>query len=188
MGFKLITGPAEEPVTLEETKTFLHVDHAAEDDLIDALIRQMRQRCEKVSWRALVTQTWKLTLEDWPWVGEYRLIKPHVAPVQSVTSITYLDPVDGTTKTLAADQYLLDATSEPATIEEAFGVTWPVVRCQAASIAVTFVAGYGTAEAVPDDIKEAIKSGVHYCYRHRDERDEQHLDALFAGFSYGEVV
>ena len=54
---------------------------------------------------------------------------------------------------------------------------------------VRFVAGFGDdGTAVPDDIKEAIKSGVHYCYRHRDERDEEYLDDLFAGLGYGEVV
>lgn len=188
MGLVLITGPTEEPISLDEAKTFLRVDHAAENDLIDALIRQMRLRCEKVTWRALVTQTWKLTLENWPARNGFRLIELPKSPAQSVSGITYVHAATGVVTTLAADQYLLDATAEPATIEEAFGKLWPNVRCQAASIAVTFVCGYGLAAAVPDEVKEAIKAGVYYCYRHRDDRDEQYLDNLFAGLGYGQVA
>lgn len=187
MGVKLLTAPAAEPVSLDEAKTFARVDHAAEDDLIDSLVAEMRQRCEKVSWRALITQTWKLTLDDWPRWGCRRCIRLPRPPVQSVTSVTYL-ATDGTRTTLAANQYLLDTTVEPATITEAYGVSWPTVRVVPGSIEVTFVAGYGLAVSVPSEIKGAIKNAVAYCYRHRTDRDEQYLDALFAGFSYGEIV
>jgi uncharacterized phiE125 gp8 family phage protein len=193
MGLQLLSGPAEEPITLDEAKLFAHVDHGAEDDLIDSLIGAGRRRCEKVSWRALVTQTWLLTLNNWPrpmWGREYvprRIIPLPKAPLVSVSGITYVD-YGGVTQTLSPSLYKVDATSEPGTVSEAYGQFWPAARTEAASVQVTFVCGYGGADAVPDDIKQAIKSFVHYCYRHRTDRDEEYLDRLFAGFHYGSAV
>ena len=73
-------------------------------------------------------------------------------PLSSVTSITYLD-TDGATQTLAADQYVVDAISQPARISRAYNVDWPDTRVQNNAVKVRFVAGYGVASAVPQCIK-----------------------------------
>lgn len=118
------------------------------DPELNALIKAVRHAAEGYTRRALVTQTWDLKLDRFPcWT--INVPKP---TLQSVTSITYVD-TDGNTQTLAADQYLVDTSSEPARITPVFGGIWPVTRWQNNAVTVRFVAGYGLAATVPDGIK-----------------------------------
>lgn len=124
------------------------------DPEISAIIKAARQSAELELHRYLITQTLDAYFDAWPWVDDRHEIR--LPPLQSVTSITYVDG-NGDTQTLAADQYLVDAKSQPARITPAYGVTWPSVRDQTNSVTVRFVAGYGAASAVPDCIKTWIK-------------------------------
>lgn len=182
MGLVQTSAPATEPITNADTRAFLRITGIHEAPLVTTLIEDARQRCERVTGRALITQTWRLTLSQWPCDRVIRLPKP---PLVSVSSITYID-TSGTTQTLAADQYRVDITTEPGTITPAYGVSWPSVRDVTASIAVTFVCGYGAATAVPAGIKERLKNHVAYCFEHRTDRDERYLDTLFEGWFCGE--
>lgn len=118
------------------------------DPLLSRLITGARTAAERITRRALVTQTWDMYLDQFP-AWEMGIPKP---PLQSVTSITYVD-TDGTTQTLAADQYRVDLKSEPARITPAFGVVWPTTRWQTNAVTVRFVCGYGLAADVPAGIK-----------------------------------
>jgi uncharacterized phiE125 gp8 family phage protein len=51
----LLTGPAIEPISLAETKTFLRVEHDDEDQLITALIAGARSHIEAQTQTALIT-------------------------------------------------------------------------------------------------------------------------------------
>lgn len=124
------------------------------DPEISAIIKAARQLAEMDLRRYLITQTLDAYFDSWTLIdGRHEIRLP---PLQSVTSITYVDS-NGDTQTLAADQYLVDAVSQPARIRPAYGVMWPSVRDQTNSISVRFVAGYGAASAVPDCIKTWIK-------------------------------
>jgi len=91
-----------------------------------------------------------------------------VPPLQSVSSITYLDN-NGDSQTLAASKYDVDASSEPGRIAPAFGETWPDTRDVNNAVTVTFIAGYTTAALVPDTIKHAIKMITGHWYENREE-------------------
>lgn len=120
------------------------------DPELSALIMAARQMAEQELRRYLVTQTLDLYLDEFP-AGEILL-----PPMQSVSAITYTDSA-GDTQTLAADQYLVDAVSQPARIVPAYGLSWPPTRDQANAVKVRFVAGYGAASAVPACIKSWMK-------------------------------
>jgi len=173
-GLKLVTGPSVEPVTLSEAKTHMRVDHDDEDSLISALIVAARERIdgkEGILNRAIIQQTWELTLDD-EFPDEIEIPLP---PLQSVSSITYVD-TDGDTQTLAADQYRVIDSVEPARIVPANDVTWPTPREQTEAIMVKFVAGHEDSGASPQDladnvpqvIKQAILLTVSHWYEHRE--------------------
>lgn len=119
------------------------------DPQIAMLITAARQEAEKELHRYLITQTLDLYLDAFPCGRDETINLP---PLQSVTAITYTD-TDGTTQTLAADLYTVDATSIPARITSAYGQSWPSTRDQANAVKVRFVAGYGAAAAVPAAVK-----------------------------------
>jgi len=133
------------------------------DPEITALIKTARHAAEGYTRRALVTQTWDLKLDSFP----YWTINVPKPTLQSVTSITYID-ADGATQTLAADQYLVDTSSTPARITPVFGGVWPVTRWQNNAVTVRFVAGYGLAAAVPDGIKAWMILRVKHLFDNSD--------------------
>lgn len=132
------------------------------DPHLTRLIVAARVTAERITRRALVTQTWALYLPMFPgW--EIAIPKP---PLQSVSSISYVD-ADGVTQTLATDQYLVDARSEPACIVPAYGLVWPVTRVQPNAVTVRFVCGYGAAAAVPAGIKNWMLMRIATLWRNR---------------------
>lgn len=187
-GLTLITAPAVEPLDIEDAKAACRILHDGLDSNIDGLIKGGRERCERITNRALVSQQWKLTLGKWPSDYIIRLPKP---PLISVDSVKYANLSTGVLTTLATSQYFVDATTEPATITPAtlssgvFAI-WPIPRIQRNAIEVTFTAGYGTSpDNVPNEIKERLKVYVAHCLNRQEETDEEYLDRIFAGFSSG---
>lgn len=162
MALKEITPPAEEPITASEAKASpsLRVAVATDDTDIAALIKTARLMAETRTMHALVTQTWELVLDGFPTGG---IVVP-MPPIQSVTSIKYID-TDGDEQTLGATLYAVDGDSIPGLIVPAYGETWPTdVRDQVNAVRVRFVAGFGAASDVPEDIKSWIKIMVGTLY------------------------
>lgn len=162
MGVMLVTAPTLDPVTIAEARAHCRADSAEEEGLIAGYILAARQHVETHLRRALLTQTWDLTIDEaWPLhhvAGRtrHRIVLP-LPPLQSVVSITYVDTT-GATQTLAADQYhVAKIDSGEWVIEPAYGVTWPTVRSQLAAITVRFIAGYGSN---PGDIPEPIRQAM----------------------------
>ena len=119
---------------------------------------------EAVTWRALIQQTWVLTLPAFPAV--IYLPKP---PTASVTSIAYIDTA-GASQTLSTDIYALDSRQEPARIVTKFGQVWPATRAQNENaVTVTFVAGYGaSASSVPEPLRHAVRLLAGMLYENRE--------------------
>lgn len=140
--------PATEPVTLTEAKAQCSVDGSDHDAMLTWLIAAARQAAESATSQAMFTQTLDLTIDAFP-CGD--IILPR-SPLQSVTAITYIDS-SGATQTLAADQYQVDAASQPPRIAPAYGLVWPTTRTQLNAVKVRFVAGYTSAALVPADLK-----------------------------------
>jgi len=177
-GLSLYAAPGTEPVSLAEAKAHLRVTHTDEDSLIAELIAAARQWFEEQTYRALVTQTWDLKLDEFP-RGEDPIRLPR-APLQSVTSITYTDTV-GATQTLAAAAYVVSATRQPGVIRPAYGYVWPEAQDKPDAVTVRFVAGYGAAAAVPAQIKAAIKLLIGQLYEFREQLTERPTQEIPAG-------
>lgn len=166
---RVVTAPDVEPVSLEEAKTWLRIDPDldADNDLVAGLITAARVRAELETQRALVTQTLEATA-DWFPDGDYAIILPR-PPLQSVTSVTYTD-ADDVSQTFT--DFAADIRREPGRVYPVYGELWPTtLRQMPGVIAVRFVAGYGAAAAVPEDLKLAIKFMVSAWYGKRNEGD-----------------
>jgi uncharacterized phiE125 gp8 family phage protein len=161
----LVTAPTVEPLQLADAKAHLRVDASHEDALIQRLIVAARRAAETATGRALCTQSWQWTADRWPCRAPITLPK---APVQSVTHVKYV-ATDGTLTTWSSAEWQADLTSELPRILPAYGYTWPSLRDQMAAVRVEFVAGYGAAAAVPEDIKAAMLLIVGHLFEHRED-------------------
>jgi len=174
MGKYLYAAPAAEPVTLTEVKSHCRIDHSTDDTLLAGYMLAARHYAETYLRRALITQTWDLLIDyDWPIEnvgnGFARRITLPMAPLASVTSVTYVDSA-GDTQTLAADQYQVSIKRQEGVIDPAYSVTWPVVRNQIDAITVRFVCGYGASGSgyVPEPIRQAMLLLIGHWYNNRE--------------------
>jgi len=164
MGLKRTVAPVQPAVTPEEAKRQISVWDGSQDDYITQLIIAATGAVERATARALITQTWRLSLDEFP-CDEIRIPRP---PLIAVSSITYVDD-NGTTQTLDTDLYSVTTDAEPARIEPAYGEVWPAARCQREAVRVTYTAGYGaTSESVPEPIRHAILLMVAHWYNCRE--------------------
>lgn len=184
-GWVVTTEPTEEPVGLDEAKAYLRVTHSADDPVISALVRKARETAERVTGKAIVEQTRRLSLSRFPLCTDHgpvcdgTTILPPGGYLQSVSSITYV-ATDGTVTTLASTVYDVDTDSMPGRIVLAYAQTWPIAREQARSVKVNYVCGWDDALLVPRDLRDRILEAVAYCYDRRSgDRDEGVLDRIF---------
>ena len=153
--FKTSVEPAIEPITLEELKNRMRIGSTCEFDAELALIlTQARKQVEQDTYRRLITQTVIGYMDQFEWLQE---IEIRLAPISSITSVTYVDE-NSVTQTYAASRYTADIISTPPRIVLATNEQpeWTEQNTPNA-VAITFVAGYGsTAATVPAAAKLAI--------------------------------
>lgn len=163
-GRELVTGPAEEPVTLSEAKIHLRVDGTAEDTLITGLIISARVTVENETNRALITQTWRYYLDRFP-CGAIRLPFGRLQSVASVKSTA----TDGTVRTLATSSYYADTKKLFGLVVLNDGYQWPADNLQPTSaVEVQFACGWTNAAALPGPLKSAILIQVGHLYENRE--------------------
>lgn len=160
MGIKVITAPAAEPVSLDDMKAHLRVDHDIEDALIGSMIAAARELVETTTGRSLVTRTLELVLDRFPG-GPIALPR---APLQAVSSLIYRDPA-GTEQTMDPAAFLVD---EIDGCVAALRYPWPSTAARFDAVRVRYVAGYGDAAAVPETFKQAMRLLVAHWYGQRE--------------------
>lgn len=163
MRLNLKTGPAAEPLNVEQAKNHLRVETSADDNLIASLITVARQRAEKETRRAFITQTWELILDRAD--AEIEIPKP---PLQSVVSIKVIAD-DGSESAVNSTIYVVDASGDsPGRVKLKPGCSWPYHR-GFASFIIEFKAGYGDgADAVPEPLKQATLQTIAHLYENRE--------------------
>ena len=153
--FKTTVEPTIEPITLENLKDRLRIGSTCDFDAeLSLILTQARKQVEQDTYRRLITQTVVGYMDEFRWVREIEL---RLAPISSVTSISYVD-LNGTTQTFASSRYSTDIISTPPRIvlktnEQVEYTEWSTPN----AVAITFVAGYGaTAASVPAAARLAI--------------------------------
>jgi len=154
MSLTLITAPAALPVSLTELKAHCRIDSSDFDTYLTQLLNAATRHVEEICWRALITQTWKITLNRFP-SGDAPIVLPR-GSLASVSSVTYLDS-DGDTITLDSADYVVSTKNEPGLIVPSYGTLWPACRDFVDSVQVQFVCGFGaTSASVPNDLRTAV--------------------------------
>lgn len=186
-GLTLTSAPVSEPIEIADVKARCRVTTSDWDGLLTSLISDERARAERVTGLRLLSQTLRLTLDEFPDAsspvsdGDTILIP---GPVQSITSVVY-DATDGTATTLSSTLYRLDSDGPVGRLSPAYGETWPATRDQVGAVRITYVAGYSSASAVPQEIRGKLLDAVAYRFDRGPEASEEWLDALFASLFCG---
>lgn len=166
MPLKLLTAATAAAVSLAEAKAHLRIDDTADDALIAALVAAATDAAEHLMGRAVMPQTWALTLDEFP--GSTCKIRLDRPPVASVTSVRYIDAA-GAQIVLPDNKYqLLTGSDYRSDIVPSWNASWPTARAQPEAVQVLFIAGYANATAVPELIKAWIKLRLGALYEHRE--------------------
>jgi uncharacterized phiE125 gp8 family phage protein len=153
---------AVEPLLVDDMILQMNAQGTLDDELIGAQIAVARAYVEDYTGTRLITQTLTLRTDDWA-----DLDALPVAPVQSISGITYVD-VDGTTHTLSATVYEARLYGLEPSVVLKYNQTWPTIRV-GSQITVTAVVGYGAAGSnVPPPIMQAMKLVAADAYRFRE--------------------
>ncbi len=175
------TQPTDEPVGISEVKRDQRIDFDNDDDIIKDYITVARQFIEEqLLWKALLTQTAVDKFDRFG--GQFGLAWE---PVQSITSITYVDP-DGDTQTLATSVYELATINGEGIVRLKVDQIWPTTQLHEDSVTVTYVAGFGDdADDVPASVRHAIRiyAGALYTQPDGDMGVPMQVDILLSGQS-----
>lgn len=162
---QLVVAPSEEPLTLLQAKTFLRIEHMADDDAISRAITAARQAAEQYIRSVLLSQTWEYTVAN-PSGG--KLYLPWV-PAQSITSIV-LTTEDGATSTLNAANYRLSVDGHAVLIE-------PFVSIE--KLTVRYVAGLANSAAeVPSSIVQGMLHHITVMLENRNGSEPLPMQAI----------
>jgi uncharacterized phiE125 gp8 family phage protein len=177
-------------------------------DLADLLARA-RQHLENAFGRAFLTQTWRVTLDQFPCGGI--AFEPHqyhtsrrsygdtillpMPVLQSVTSITYVDGA-GAVQTLPTSVYDVDTDHFPGRVVLKYGQMWPIPRAQRNAVVITFVAGFASPALVPATWRAALKLLIGHWHNNADDGEvsvrvresPESVDALMWPDRYLEVA
>lgn len=173
MKTKINTAPTTEPVTLEEVKRHLRLAVSAaqasgydeEDDWFERTIPAARRMIEQELARVLITQTWDVYYDRWPWG---RFIELPYPPLVSATVTYRLEDDTGYDNTLT--DVITDIIEEPGRVVLDTNDSWPTGTLYPVNpIKVEIVCGYGVASAVPSGIKSAILLQISDLYEERGD-------------------
>lgn len=152
-----ITDAQTEPIEVDAAKEYIRfpIDERDQDGNVQTWIKAARQKLEKDIGVALLPQTWRATIEQFP---SYRqsLYLP-VWPVQSITSFVYVDR-DGATQDLilSPSNFILASRSRPAQLGLIETATWPTDFRKFHPGTLEFVAGWSQVDDIPADLIMAM--------------------------------
>jgi uncharacterized phiE125 gp8 family phage protein len=161
MSSLLLTAPAVEPLSLDEAKAFLRVEHNDDDEVIAGLAAASRIHVEVQTRRALITQSWRISADCWPEDGRLP-VRP--APLQELTAARVYD-FDGNARIIDTQAFVPDRAASLLAF-----APWalPQPGRLAAGIELDVTVGYGdTAIDVPESLRQAIRLLIGHWYESR---------------------
>lgn len=157
----LLTAPATEPVSLDEMRAFLRVEHHDDDEVIAALAVGARLHVEAATRRALITQNWRLAFDAWPASGRLE-VRP--GPLRSLAAARVYD-LENVAHDVDTQAFIPDLGAS-ALIFAPWAVPQP--GRPKAGIEIDVAAGYGDAAAdAPEPLRQAIRLLTAHWYDNR---------------------
>ena len=145
MNLTRILDATSEALSLTEVKNQLKITATDGDASLRFFISSVRRTVELMIGKTLITSTWRVKLDSFP----DQICLP-MAPVQSVSSISYVDS-DGVDQAFTDFQFDEDGRLAPA-----YDFDWPDTRDQFGAVTITYIAGKTHAGKVDQDIKHAM--------------------------------
>ncbi|MBE8191068.1 MAG: hypothetical protein HAW65_00725 [Alphaproteobacteria bacterium] len=153
--------PAQEPISVDALRDYLHAQEA-DEALLQSLISSARMTVEARSGLRLITQSWNLLLNDWEH-SDGALSLPHY-PVRSVVAIRI---VGEGAAVIESSLYRLEAGARPALVF----AQWrdlPRPRQSHYGIQIEIEAGFGAPDDVPEPLRLAVKTLAAHWYDMND--------------------
>ena len=107
-----LTDTPSEHFLLETALSHLRVTNGEEVPLVLQYLSAAREVVERLTGRALLTQTYELAVPDW---GDSEIISLDRNPVSAITSVKYYDANDAD-QTLVSTNYLLHTAEDAAAV------------------------------------------------------------------------
>ncbi len=187
MGLKRTTEPASLAVdlTLAKKQVEIAASDTTHDSQLTAIIKRATGFVERWTRRALITQSWRLTLDE---IDE-RIALPR-PPAVSIQSVQYRDSSD-TWQTFPSSEYTLLDESSPA--EVYFKNLPPMNSILPQSYRINYTAGFGSSyTAIPAEFTGVIYELVAFWFMNRGDAGasipkhiEVALDVLKCGARLG---
>lgn len=152
------TDPAADPLTSALVEEKLSFQSGFDSNIVTSLIKEAAYQVEEDTRLSLITQTWTLKLDRFPKREDIYL---PMGPVQSVTSVKYIN-TSGAEITLVADTDYRVSVNSKAKMNRVIPISgWPVdvadVDDYTDAVEVVYVTGYGNAASdVPEWAKGAM--------------------------------
>ncbi len=163
--YKIIERASSSVVSLTDARDHLRVIGNDEDKLIRDKIRAAISFVENASGHVLTPCTYRMNVDKFT-----DLIEIDRKPISEITSITYTDS-SGNEQTLAAADYSIDKSSQPARLVAAPGKSFPLTNEMPGNVVINFTAGYASTE-IPPALREAVLLVLAHLYDNRG--DEGH--------------
>ena len=177
---QIVTAPAVTPISLDEVKSQLRVEHTDDNTLLTRLISVAIAMTDVkgVLGQAMITQTWA----QWLGPNPTKTVQLLLGPVQSVSAVKYYD-VDGVLQTDTLANYSVFGVPSKTTIEPKSGFNWPVTQERDDAIKIEYVIGYGDASTdVPETIRHALMLMIGHWYDNREQTQMDDLSDIPFGF------
>lgn len=177
MNLALVTPAALSPVTTPELMAHVRGGEA-EEAALDLYLAAAVQAVQDWTGRALITETWRLSLPEFPTA---ELVLPR-APLLTVTEVRYwttdATPVD---TLLPSSVYHVAVpagpTAQQGRLSLANGQSWPeVAPNRPDAVRITYTVGYGaTGAAVPASLRAAVLLTAGDLYENREAQSHKPL-------------
>lgn len=168
MNLEVTVAPTSEPFDLDNStgtgaKNWLKVVDDDDDALITALIKASREQFEHKTGRTALTTTYTAYFDRF----RGRCINLEKPPLQSVTSVKYLDE-DSTWQTIDSSWYRVEAKTDSGQVILLDDYTWPTDLLDGPNvIEVIYKAGYLTVAKIPVVAIQWMKCLVTDMYENR---------------------
>lgn len=160
MSFPIADWPDLPAALIAEVRAFVRIEHDADDDAIDRLLRSAASLCEDFTGQMLIARPVTDMLPAWQaWQKLKRL------PVQSILSVEAVE-ADGSASLLTVADYAIDIDSS--------GIGWVRLQRESDASRMRIVYNCGLAadwDELPAGLRQGIVRLAGYLYANRDGVD-----------------
>ena len=143
----------------------LRISGTEQNAILDKMINSAVTAYEDYTEQILCRSTWDLYLEEF----DDPIWTP--APLASVSSVKYYD-TSNAQQTLSTDYYEVDITNSLyGRIGLKYGQSWPSIYDRFDAVIIQFLAGYASAAAIPQQIKDGLLYKIQELYYGGDMSD-----------------